>query len=592
MATRSRSSPDLKPPRVQEARKVAPAPRKSPSLFLNSPDPAALFEEDGRLLTVNDAALNEGAPWPTAGDPPPPELLPFWTDAGSRARLLRDAATPDGARNLEVRVTANGDATERIFWITARACPEAGEGRFIAVAREVTDKSAELERLKSLYNELAERSDRDPLTGFLNREHFRFDLDREVARADRLGAPLALIIFDLDNFKTLNDTHGLAAGDEYLRVLGDALRGAVRPGEPLARVGGDEIALVLPETPAGEAAVAAERLVNLVKRMTPLWEGNPLNLTVSAGVALYPEHAGGATDLVRAADLAMHEAKKRGGARWRMHDPGSRERNRIGHLREQSNRIRAALSEGRFVPVFQPVVEIRTGRVVSVETLARMRETDGRLVAPDEFLDAAERFGFVTAIDRLLIAGAFDALVAAKRRIAPDLEMAINLSGLDFEDDDLVADISRMARGKGVPPGRVTFEITETAALRDFARVQSFTRALVAEGFRFALDDFGIGFSSFRYLKELPVSSLKLDISYVRNLATSPDNRVFVRGMADICRGLGVTTIAEGVESADTLAILAELGVERAQGHHIGFPSPDLPAGALDQAGSRPRPAV
>jgi diguanylate cyclase (GGDEF)-like protein len=592
MATRSRSSPNIPAFRPREPRKAAPSSKRSPSLFLNSPDPTALFDGDGRLFMVNDAALNEGSPWPTAGDPPLPALLPFWTDVASRVRLLHEAAAPDGANNLEVRVPAKGDAPERIFWLTARACREAGEGRFIAVAREVTDKTGELERLKSLYNELAERSDRDPLTGFLNREHFRFDLDREIARADRLGTPLALIIFDLDDFKTLNDTHGLAAGDEYLRVLSETLRAAVRPGEPLARVGGDEIALVLPETPAGEAAVAAERLVSLVKRMTPLWEGHPLNLTVSAGVALYPEHAGGATDLVRAADLAMHESKKRGGARWLMHDPGNREQNRIGHLREQSNRIRLALSEGRFVPVFQPVSEIRTGRIVSVETLARMRETDGSLVAPDEFLDAAERFGYVTAIDRLLIAGAFDALVAGRRRVAPDLEMAINLSGLDFEDDHLVADISRLARSKGVPPGRVTFEITETAALRDFARVQSFTRALVAEGFRFALDDFGIGFSSFRYLKELPVSSLKLDISYVRNLATTPENRVFVRGMADICRGLDVTTIAEGVESAETLAILAELGVDRAQGHLIGFPSLELPATSAEDSGRRFHPAV
>lgn len=592
MATRRSSSPEVPAFRPHDPRKPATSSKKSPSLFLGSPDPTALFDAEGRLLTVNDAALNEGSPWPTAGDPALPVLLPFWTDAASRALLLHDVATLDGARNIEVKVSAKGDSGERIFWVTARACPEAGEGRFIAVAREVTNKSGELERLKTLYNELAERSDRDPLTGFLNREHFRFDLDREVARADRLGAPLALIIFDLDNFKTLNDTHGLAAGDEYLRALGDTLRAAVRPGEPLARVGGDEIALVLPETPAGEAAVAAERLLNLVKRMTPLWEGHPLNLTVSAGVALYPEHAGGATDLVRAADLAMHESKKRGGARWLMHDPDNRERNRIGHLREQSNRIRLALSEGRFVPVFQPVTEIRSGRVVSVETLARMRETDGHLASPDEFLDAAERFGFVTAIDRLLIAGAFDALVAARGRVSSGLEMAINLSGLDFEDDDLVADISRMARGKGVPPGRITFEITETAALRDFARVQTFTRALVAEGFRFALDDFGIGFSSFRYLKELPVSSLKLDISYVRNLATSPDNRVFVRGMADICRGLGVKTIAEGVESEETLAILAELGVERAQGHYIGYPSLELPAGSVEESGRRPRPAI
>ncbi len=182
-------------------------------------------------------------------------------------------------------------------------------------------------------------------------------------------------------------------------------------------------------------------------------------------------------------------------------------------MREQVNRIRTALAEGSFVPVFQPVAEVGTGRIVSVETLARLREPTGHLTTPDNFLDAAERFGFITQIDRIVIAAAFERLSAARLTTVPNLEMAINLSGLDFEDDSLVADISRLARAKGIRPERVTFEITETAVLRDLARVQNFTRALTAEGFRFALDDFGVGFSSFRYLRELPVSSLKLDIS-------------------------------------------------------------------------------
>jgi EAL domain-containing protein (putative c-di-GMP-specific phosphodiesterase class I) len=273
----------------------------------------------------------------------------------------------------------------------------------------------------------------------------------------------------------------------------------------------------------------------------------------------------------------MHQAKRRGGSRALMHDPDDRERHRISGLREQANRIRAALSEHRFVPVFQPVAEVTTGRIVAVETLARLREPNGLLTAPASFLDAAERFGFVTQMDRVVIAAAFEKLVAARNRTVVNLEMALNLSGLDFEDDSLVADISRLARAKGIRPERITFEITETAVLRDLARVQHFTRALTAEGFRFALDDFGVGFSSFRYLRELPVSSLKLDMSYIQNLEHKPENRVFVRGITEICRGLGVKTVAEGVESQEILEILAVLGVDRAQGYHIGHPVPELP---------------
>ena len=302
-------------------------------------------------------------------------------------------------------------------------------------------------------------------------------------------------------------------------------------------MGGDEIAILLPGASAAEAAPRAETVIALIRRMAPIWEGNALTLTASAGVAVFPEHAGGAADLFLAADLAMHQAKRRGGGRVRLHDPSDRERDRTGRLREQSNRIRSSLAESRFVPYFQPVAEVGTGRIVAVETLARMREPDGRIALPAEFLGAAERFGIVTAIDRAIIAAAFDNLAAARKRISPELEIGINLSGLDFDDDTLVADISRMARAKGIRPERVTFEITETAALRDFDRVQDFTRALIGEGFHFALDDFGMGFSSFRYLRELPVSTLKLDISYVRDLPKEKANRVFVRGMAGICRG-------------------------------------------------------
>ncbi len=559
------------------------------ALFAASPDPAAVFDDGGRILSINGTAGEAGAPEPAEEGTAHERCLPFWSDPEGLARLLEGASRGEGIRNLEVVVPAEGEKPKRLWWVSTQPCPEVGNGCFVAVAREVTEKIAEFDRLKSLYNELAEHMSRDGLTGFLNRENFRFVLDREIAAADRTGHPLALVYVGLDRFKSLNDTHGLAAGDEYLRSLGSNLRTNLPNPELLARVGGDEVAILLPDTGAGDAADRAEQILGCITGMSPLWDGIPLSLSASAGVAIYPDHAGGAADLVRAADLAMHQAKRRGGSRALMHDPDDMERHRISGLREQANRIRAALSEHRFVPVFQPVAEVTTGRIVAVETLARLKEPNGLLTAPASFLDAAERFGYVTQMDRLVIAAAFEKLVSARHRTVPNLEMALNLSGLDFEDDSLVADISRLARAKGIRPERVTFEITETAVLRDLARVQHFTRALTAEGFRFALDDFGVGFSSFRYLRELPVSSLKLDMSYVRDLEHKSENRVFVRGITEICRGLGVKTVAEGVESQEILEILAGLGVDRAQGYHIGHPAPELPAPNSDETSRRTR---
>ena len=556
------------------------------SVWEACPDALAVFDASGRLLAANAAARTNGAPAPEGSQDVLGQLLPFWTDDEGRDALLAAALSAETAVNHEVRVRLDDGARRRIFWISARRLGASDPPRIVAAAREVP--AALLAAEASARSEA--RADTpppavapvDPVTGFATRSAFQILLDEAVDESGRSGRPLAILFFDLDDFKALNDTHGLAAGDEYLRRFGEALSMNLRPGRVLARLGGDEFGLLAPDTSLSEAALEADGLVRFLTEFSPTFEGRRLQLTASVGVAVHPAHGHRASDLMLAADLAMHQAKARGRARYIVHDPNSRERERIGLLHGQADRIRSALAAGRFVPYFQPIAEVATGRVVAAETLVRLREEDGTITRPVEFLDAAERFGFVTSIDRFVIGSAFDALVAQRKRIPPDLEISINLSGLDFEDDALVADISRLARMKGIRPSRITFEITETAALRDLGRVQDFTNALTSEGFRFALDDFGVGFSSFRYLRDLPMSTLKFDQSYVRDLPHKMENRVFVRGIAEICRGFGVKTVAEGVETPDILAILLELGVDRAQGFHLGFPAPELPARPSD----------
>lgn len=558
---------------------VAASPVEA-AAFRACPAPLAVFDDAGRLLAANLAAQAQGAPHPTETSDPLEQLLPFWGDGPTRDRLLAAALAAD-ASGLEVRISFDDGAREKRFRVSAARLDGAGPVRIVAAAHELGAASdAAGAGTAPEASPGQDEEAREPVTGFLTRFAFQRLLDRTIEEADRDRRPLALFIFDLDDFKALNDTHGLAAGDEYLRRLGETLPMQLRPGRVFARLGGDEFGLLSPDTTSAEAALEADHLVRFLTEFSTRYEGRRLQVTASVGVALHPEHGQRASDLMLAADLAMHQAKARGRARFILHDPRARERERIGLLHGQADRIRAALAASRFVPLFQPISEVATGRVVAAETLVRLREEDGSLTRPDEFLDAAERFGFVTAIDRVVIGSTFDALVAGRKRVSPDLEVSINLSGLDFEDDALVADISRLARLKGIRPSRITFEITETAALRDLGRVQDFTNALTSEGFRFALDDFGVGFSSFRYLRDLPMSTLKFDQSYVRDLPLKAENRVFVRGIAEICRGFGVKTVAEGVETPEILAILRELGVDRAQGYHIGYPAPELPARA------------
>ena len=532
--------------------------------FLEAPDPAAVFFPDGRLEVANHAARRAGVVSPVPGEAPRDVLLPFWANAAGRLHLLDASRSEEGVSNVEVAGAAPGET----WWVSARAAGTR-PARILAAARRAPPRPLPSPSTEGWT---------DPMTGLISRERFLAEVKEATQEARRTGRPLALIAFDLDDFKTLNDTHGLAAGDEYLRGLARRLRERLAP-EAIARIGGDEFAILRPGLDAAAACTAAEQVVRLLADFAPVVDGRSLQLSCCAGIAVCPEHASEATDLVLVADLAMHEAKKRGRGRVQLHDPASRERDQIGVLRSRANRVRTALAEGRIVPAYQPIADVVTGRVVAVETLARMRDTDGTILAPDQFLDAAERFGLVTQIDRAIIAQCFEALAAARRRISPDLSLSVNLSGLDFEDDTLVAEISRLARNKGIRPDRVTFEITETAALRDLGRVQKFTGALASEGFRFALDDFGIGFSSFRYLRELPMSSLKFDQSYVRRLPDEMESRIFVRGIAEICRGYGVKTVAEGVERPEVLSILRELGVDRAQGWLIGHPATRLPSG-------------
>ena len=542
--------------------------------FEFSPDPAAVIDAEGRILAVNDAARGAGAPGPEAA--PPAFAPPFWTSAEERAAFL-SASVGDGFRDRAVLLPElRAGATTR-FLVSAVAIGSGPSARIAATARASEWTGGARGGPAT-----------DPLTGLLGREPFRAALERMVESPRPAGTSVSLTAFDLDAFKTLNETHGLDAGDEYLRQLGATLRATFGPEALLGRVSGDVFALARPGVTRREALEEAHRLRSVLISFAPQHEGHPLQLTASVGVALLPEHAQRTVDLMLAADAAMRDAKEKGRGWLVLHDPGKRDLQKSAVLRDQADVVRRALSSGRFVPYYQPIADVQTGLVVAVETLARIQAEDGQLVEADRFVEAAERFGLVTELDHAIIAAAFDDLSQARRTLPPAFEMAINLSGLDFEDDTLVGDISRLARARGIRPERITFEITETAALRDLSRVKQFTHALVGEGFRFSLDDFGLGFSSFRYLRELPLSTLKFDRSYVQTIVTEPRSRVFVKGVAEICRGFGIKTVAEGVEDQAVLSALGPLGVDRAQGFLIGVPAPQLPRSFSPE---RPGPA-
>jgi diguanylate cyclase (GGDEF)-like protein/PAS domain S-box-containing protein len=424
-------------------------------------------------------------------------------------------------------------------------------------------------------------AERDPLTGLYNRRSFQHELQRRLANAARQGTQVALLLFDLDDFKLINDRYGHQAGDKVLVQVATEVSALVRRSEFLVRLGGDEFALICePEGPEALQTLS-ERLVQAIARLPVSFRGQSLRLTASLGIALFPEHADNPDELVARADAAMYQAKEAGKNGWRLYD---RERDGTDEKLARiswNERLRRALDQELFMPVFQGVYDTQSGGLQHYELLLRLRdEADPeRLIAPGQFIPHAERSGLIREIDRWVISRAIATL--AQRPSVPGI--AVNISGRSFDDPALPCHVEKELRRHRVEPQRLLVELTETAAVGDLKDAQHLIAQLHGLGCRVCLDDFGSGFASFAYMKHLPADVLKIDGLFVRNLARDRNDLVFVRAIVDVAKGLNKTTIAEMVEDPETLALLQGVGVDHVQGYHFGHPK-ELADSAQDSA--------
>lgn len=412
----------------------------------------------------------------------------------------------------------------------------------------------------------------DPLTGLVNRREFSSILERQLSRVRRYGNRGALLWMDLDGFKEVNDGLGHKTGDELLSSLAHRMRATVRDSDVLARLGGDEFAVVYPNVDKDQALMAASRLLEAIRQHTAVIDGQSLRSTASMGLVLFPEHGTSAGELLMKADMAMYRAKAAGRNRIvtyspedeRVEDPESR----IDWLRV----IREALEHDSFVLYAQPILDLKAGRTVRYEILLRLRDHAGKIIPPGAFLDVAEQFGLSGDIDRWVLKKVMSVLSDAS--LSQDLSFAVNLSPRSLTDPELLDMVSEKETLSVIGPVRLVLEITETAAIYNIHVAKDFLRTLRSQGYEFALDDFGMGFSSFYQLKNLDVDYLKIDGSFVRNLSKDPIDKHLVTAMVHLARSLGKTTIAEFVEDEETLDILRSIGVDCAQGFHIGRPQP------------------
>jgi diguanylate cyclase (GGDEF)-like protein/PAS domain S-box-containing protein len=423
-------------------------------------------------------------------------------------------------------------------------------------------------------------ADHDALTGLANRRRFRGELEQQIAFYARYGGQGAVLILDVDHFKQVNDTAGHQAGDNVIREIAELLRARARVSDAVARLSGDEFAVLLPQTDREGAIRFAEDLRREV-RLQSTAKG-PTPVTVSIGVAMFggETEEGGEPALV-SADLAMYEAKEQGRDRVVLVDePGEVKAHRSTGL-STSARIRDALVRDRLVLYQQPIIDLRTGKAERHELLLRIEEDNGELLPAGRFIQTAEQFGMVQELDRWVVNQAVTLLDkfyadqgggGENGDPRPPFGLHVNLSGSSITDAGVLEYIERSLDTTDAFPGAITFEITETAAIRNFETAAAFADRLTEFGCSIAIDDYGVGFGPFYYLKHLPFDLIKIDGDFIRDLPRNDADQLTVKAIVEIARGLGKKTIAEFVEEPSTVDLLRELGVDMAQGFHLGKP--------------------
>jgi diguanylate cyclase (GGDEF)-like protein/PAS domain S-box-containing protein len=514
-----------------------------------------IFRADlaGRITYVNPAGL---------------EMLGFGLHEvlGEWAHQLfhhsRSNGTPYPASECPILQSLGDGATHRVtdelFWckdgsglaVDYTSAPIRDGGRVVGVVTVFDDVT----RQREMKEQLRHQADHDSLTGLYNRRRFEHEVAGQVSYAQRYSRPGVLLMMDLDSFKFVNDSYGHPAGDRLLCEVGAILESTVRETDVVARIGGDEFAVLLREAGEAEAVGVANGLVEAVRsRATP-------SVGVSVGIAAF-DGAGERTpdELLVAADVALYEAKEAASGVAVYAGRGDRALTWV-------EQIRAAVAEGRIAVYSQPIVDAVTRKEVREELLLRMVDSHGDAIPPAAFLPAAERFGMIHEIDLLVLAQAVE-LARSGRPVA------VNVSALSLGYAPYLERVEAGV-GEGVDPRCLNFEITETAAVANMDEARAFACRIRELGCSLALDDFGTGFSSFAYLKHIPAQYLKIDIEFIHELSRSPSDRQLVGAIVAIARGFGQETVAEGVENEETLRAVRELGVDYAQGFYVGRPRP------------------
>jgi diguanylate cyclase (GGDEF)-like protein len=414
---------------------------------------------------------------------------------------------------------------------------------------------------------LTHRALHDSLTGLPNRTLLFDRLTHALEEAHRHGNPLGLFILDLDRFKEVNDTLGHHSGDRLLQTVGERVSSLLRRSDTIARLGGDEFAILLPHTPLSRAQRCAEKIIDCLETPIPT-AGVDLDIDVSIGIAMYPDHGTDAETLLQHADVAMYKAKEHN-LGFAIYEPRE-DRHSVRRLTLMAE-LRAAIDKHQLELHYQPKLDLRTWKVVGVEALVRWHHPDYGYVPPDEFIPLTEQSGLIFALtDWVLREALRQGDLWYKRGLR--LQVAVNLSTCSLQDALCASKIANLLHTRLVTPDQLVLEITESAMMTDVNRAMDVVSALDAIGVSLSIDDFGTGFSSLSHLKRLPVDELKIDRSFVQDMEQDENDAILIRSIIDLAHNMGLRVVAEGVESAGALDMLQRLGCDIVQGYHIARP--------------------
>jgi diguanylate cyclase (GGDEF)-like protein/PAS domain S-box-containing protein len=532
-------------------------------IFQASPDAIVISRlSDGRYLEVNRRWLElfgyerEEILGHTSLE------LGVWADPAERPRFVEQIVAHGALQGFEARFRRKSGAIIDAV-LSADVIDIDGEAHLIVPIMDVTDRKHAEERIQQL-------ATRDPLTGLPNRLLLNDRLTLGINQAQRHGGSLALLFIDLDRFKYINDSLGHVIGDAFLRAVAERLSGIMRQGDTLARIGGDEFVVLLENIVAMEDAAGqvARKILDCLAEPFSV-DGHTLNCSCSIGISVFPTDATDPQMLIRDADTAMYNVKESGLGSYRYF---SAEMNtRMQERLQIEIGLRKAIAERQFELAYQPKVNLESGKVVGLEALLRWRHPEWGVVAPGQFIAVAEDTGLIVEIGRWVLEEVCRQLREWRDRGVWPVPVAVNLSVRQFTPA-LVGEISTAMVAHGVAPGQIEVEITESLFMHNAEEVRTILKGLSRLGARVTIDDFGTGYSSLGYIRHFSVNALKIDRAFLSDISSSSQNLAIVRAVITMCRGLGISVIAEGVEKKEQLEILRKLRCDEYQGYLFSRP--------------------